>query len=57
MHCSKAFIRSHIWSQDEWPDRSRVPTLAEWLKSTVDAEETVEQLQRIHDNVYKNNLY
>lgn len=29
MHCSKASIRSRIWSPDDWPDRSLVPSLAE----------------------------
>ena len=29
LHCPKCVIRSGLWEPDLWPDRSRVPTLAE----------------------------
>jgi len=32
-HCPKAFIRGQVWSPDDWPDTSDVPTLAEMAKA------------------------
>jgi PPOX class probable FMN-dependent enzyme len=29
LHCPKCVIRSGLWKPDQWPDSSRVPTLAE----------------------------
>jgi uncharacterized protein len=31
MHCPKCVIRSSLWKQDTWPDRTNVPTIAEAL--------------------------
>jgi uncharacterized protein len=29
MHCPKSVMRSKLWKQEDWPDRTNVPTLAE----------------------------
>lgn len=31
MHCPKCIVRAALWKQDQWPDRSDVPTLGEAL--------------------------
>jgi PPOX class probable FMN-dependent enzyme len=45
MHCSKSFIRSRLWHSDTWPERKSAPTLAEWVISTVETEQTLEEIQ------------
>lgn len=57
MHCSKSFLRGRMWNPEQWPDRTDVPTLAEWVKCTVDIEESVAELQKFHENVYRTRLY
>lgn len=57
MHCSKSFVRSRMWKPDHWPDLANVPTLAEWVKCTVEVPETVEQVQGWHDRDAQNRLY
>ncbi|MBY8975099.1 pyridoxamine 5'-phosphate oxidase family protein [Rhodobacteraceae bacterium NNCM2] len=32
-HCAKAFHRARLWSADEWPDKSEVPTAGEMVKA------------------------
>ncbi|WP_344457909.1 pyridoxamine 5'-phosphate oxidase family protein [Actinocorallia aurantiaca] len=32
MHCSKAFLRSSLWSPETWPDRGALPTLGRIAK-------------------------
>jgi len=29
MHCPKCIVRAKLWKQEQWPDRTNVPTLAE----------------------------
>ncbi len=31
MHCARALLRSKLWKQDSWPDRSALPTLGQIL--------------------------
>jgi PPOX class probable FMN-dependent enzyme len=57
MHCSKSFVRARMWKSEMWPNRTNVPTLAEWVKSTVQPPDTVEALQAIHDNDASTRLY
>ncbi|OZM69984.1 pyridoxamine 5'-phosphate oxidase [Amycolatopsis antarctica] len=33
LHCAKAFLRSSLWEQDTWPDRSTVPSAGRIAKS------------------------
>ncbi len=33
MHCPKAFMRSHLWEPETWPERSALPTMGEILKA------------------------
>lgn len=48
MHCSKSFIRSHLWHPDHWPARKSAPTLAEWVMATVDRAQTLDEVQDDH---------
>ncbi|WP_299150177.1 MSMEG_1061 family FMN-dependent PPOX-type flavoprotein [uncultured Tateyamaria sp.] len=57
MHCSKSFIRSRLWHPDHWPDRKSAPTLAEWVISTVDKEQTLEEVEGDHTADEKSRLY
>lgn len=57
MHCSKSLIRSKLWSPDTWNQASNAPTLAHWVKSAVDTEETLEQVQGNHDRDRQTRLY
>ncbi len=44
-HCPKAFIRGKVWQQDDWPDTSNVPTLAEMLVAHGNMPETLEEVE------------
>ena len=45
MHCSKCMIRSKLWNTECWPDRSKVPSLAEAIVAHANPPETVAELQ------------
>ena len=57
MHCSKCMIRSRLWRQDEWPDRSSVATLAEAMIAHAAPKESVGEMQAIIDDDRENRLY
>ncbi len=55
-HCAKCIIRSDLWNTDEWPDISDLPTYAETIKAQRHPKESVEEIQRILDHAYTNEL-
>jgi hypothetical protein len=57
MHCSKCMIRSRLWRQDDWPDRSSVATLAEAIIAHAAPKETVGEMEAIIDEDRENRLY
>ncbi len=57
MHCSKSTVRSRLWSPEAWEHASDAPTLAQWVKSTVDTSETLEEVQGNHDRDRETRLY
>ncbi len=57
MHCSKSLVRSRLWAPDTWQHADAAPSLAQWVKSTVDTEETLEQVQGNHDRDRETRLY
>jgi hypothetical protein len=57
MHCSKCMIRSRLWRQDDWPDRSSVATLAEAMIAHAAPKETVGEMVAIIDKDRENRLY
>ena len=50
MHCPKCVVRSGLWVPERWPDRSRVPTLAEAIVTHARPAETIDDVQAIIDD-------
>ena len=44
-HCPKAFIRGKVWQQDDWPNTTDVPTLAEMMVAHGAMSETLEVVE------------
>ena len=57
MHCSKSLVRSKLWLPDTWEHAQDAPSLAQWVKSTVETEESLEQVQGNHDRDRETRLY
>jgi len=57
MHCSKSLVRSKLWSPETWEHAKGAPSLAQWVKSTVETDETLEQVQGNHDRDRETRLY
>ncbi len=45
MHCSKCITRSRLWHAECWPDRSKVPSLAEAIVAHAKPPETIGEVQ------------
>jgi PPOX class probable FMN-dependent enzyme len=50
MHCPKCVVRSGLWVPERWPDRSRVPTLAEAIVAHAKPAEAIDDVQAIIDD-------
>ena len=57
MHCSKSSVRSRLWAPEMWPDTRGVPLMSEWVKAAVDTEQTLDEVQAIHDKDAATRLY
>lgn len=57
MHCSKSLIRSRLWHPDSWPARKSAPTLADWIMTTVDRNQTLQEVEEDHTSDEKTRLY
>lgn len=58
LHCAKAFLRSKLWRPGEWPDASRVPSMAQMLlEHTGEPGQTVEDVERRLEEGYRTRLY
>lgn len=57
MHCSKSSVRSRLWAPDLWPDTGDVPLMSEWVKAAVNTEQTLDEVQAIHDRDAATRLY
>ncbi|MDJ1017154.1 MAG: pyridoxamine 5'-phosphate oxidase family protein [Paracoccaceae bacterium] len=49
MHCSKCVVRSKLWHPDSWTSAEGAPSVARWVKSTVNPAETLEEIEARHD--------
>jgi PPOX class probable FMN-dependent enzyme len=49
LHCAKSVTRSRIWRPELWPDRSKVPSLAEAMVVHAELNDTIPQMQAIID--------
>jgi len=56
-HCSKAFVRGRVWQQDQWPDRSDVPSLAEMLIAHAKMSDPIEALEQAIRTNERDELY
>jgi hypothetical protein len=50
-------VRSRLWRQDDWPDRSSVATLAEAVIAHAGLKETVGEMEAMIDDDRENHLY
>jgi PPOX class probable FMN-dependent enzyme len=57
LHCPKCVIRSGLWKPDQWPDRSRVPTLAEAMIAHGALSESTAQVEAVIENSNTKRLY
>jgi len=57
MHCPKCMVRSSLWKHNQWPDRQRVPTLAEAMVAHGALSETLIEMKAIIDNDGATRLY
>jgi len=57
MHCAKAFIRSKLWSPEEWAPRSNMPTLGQMLNDQAGLSETANEIDGILDQAYRETLW
>jgi uncharacterized protein len=57
MHCPKCMVRSRLWKQDLWPDRTNVPTLAEAMVAHGALSESIPEMQAVIDNDGAKRLY
>jgi uncharacterized protein len=57
MHCPKCVIRSKLWKPEQWPDRSHVPTLAEYCVAHHAAGAKVPTIQANIDHDAATRLY
>jgi PPOX class probable FMN-dependent enzyme len=56
-HCPKAFVRSHLWQPDSWPDQQLLPSSAEvTLAHLRDPELSLEEIQRREHDSLTNRL-
>jgi hypothetical protein len=50
-------VRSKLWKQEQWPDRSNVPTLAEAMVAHAALSDSIAEMQAIIDNDGAKRLY
>jgi hypothetical protein len=44
-HCPKAFLRSGLWSPEQWPSTEEMPSVAALSKATQNGSESLEELE------------
>ena len=50
LHCPKCVFRSKLWSRENWPDRSNLPSLAQAIVTHAKSGEAVADVQAIIDD-------
>ena len=56
-HCAKCVIRSKIWNSDQWADLEGLPSLAQILVDHGKLSDSVEEMQVMIDQSYRDRLY
>ena len=57
LHCSKCMVRSRLWKQEAWPDRSNVPSMAEAMQAHAAPDVPVDLIEQVLENDVKERLY
>jgi uncharacterized protein len=57
LHCPKCVIRSGLWKPDQWPDKSRVPTLAEAMIAHGALSESTDEVEAVIEDSNTRRLY
>jgi uncharacterized protein len=57
MHCAKCVIRSGIWQQEQWPELNGLPSLAQVMVDHTKLPDSVEKVQTLIDEGYRDRLY
>ncbi|MBC7814588.1 MAG: pyridoxamine 5'-phosphate oxidase family protein [Burkholderiales bacterium] len=57
IHCAKCVIRSKMWDATQWPETDDLASIARVLVDHTRATDTVEQIQVVVDESYRNRLY
>ena len=57
LHCAKCMVRSKLWKPEGWPDRSKVPSMAEAMQAHVAPEAPIEAIEEILEKSIKDELY
>ena len=57
IHCPKCVIRSGLWKPDQWPDKSRVPTLAEAMIAHGALSESTAEVEAVIEDSNTKRLY
>jgi len=56
-HCAKCVIRSKLWDSDHWPDPAGLPSLARAVIDHAKLTDSVEAVQAVIEDSYRNRLY
>jgi PPOX class probable FMN-dependent enzyme len=51
-HCGKAFLRSHLWQPERWPDSDAVPSPSRSIAALVEAGRTESSARREQESTY-----
>jgi PPOX class probable FMN-dependent enzyme len=55
-HCAKAFIRSHLWQPESWPERQKISFGRMLAKQTGGDEESAQAIDEMVEADYRDNL-
>jgi hypothetical protein len=56
-HCAKCVMRSHLWEQDYWPDLAGLPSLARTMVDHAKLTLSVDEMQALIDESYRERMY
>lgn len=57
MHCAKSIVRAGLWKSEKWPDKAKVPTLAQAMVAHGKLNFGVKEMQEIIDDDGEHRLY
>lgn len=58
LHCAKAFLRSHLWEPDRWPDLAGLASAGQMLESQLRMpDKTAAEIDRLLEEGYRTRLY